>query len=184
MTRTWYLGTESTRLDALRPGDLIAFDYQPWTFIDLRETDDGKPVIQVERKGKRRHLIVRGERKWSSVPKITDADHYPVCSCGDLKPCRDEDMRRTIEQETRQFDRYTTPGVCPACNEVITTRQKAMSWPNLLLPGTPDVRFHLRWSCRPEAMRYDQRCVTAGHESRFAGSEALPIPRGFGDVTR
>lgn len=173
MTRMWHDGCRSTRLDDLQPGDLVAIDYQPWSFIDLRMSDDGVPVVQVERNGKRTHFGIKTDRRWASLPKVINPEHYPVCSCGDLIPCRDEDMRRTIAQETATLNRYTTPGICPSCGEVITLRQKSMSWPNIILPGTPDVQFHLRWSCRREAMDYDRKCVAAGHGSRFDAAEAM-----------
>ena len=172
MRRDWYSGATRIGIEDLVYGDLVAWDYKPWMFVDLRVADDGRQVIQLMRNGKRRHVGIRGERV--RIPKIDNPEHYPVCSCGDLMPCRDSDLKDTIEREMRTLDRYTTPGVCLSCGEVITTRQKSMSWPNVMIPGTPDVQFHLRWSCRFEAQRYDKRCTEAGHPSRFdVGTEAM-----------
>lgn len=171
--RTWYSGTVPTRLERLEPGDIVGHEYQPWIVIDVRLADDGLPVVQLEREG-RRNLHLHARQKWATLPRMKDPEHFPVCACGDLTPCRELDLRDTMEREIRTLDLYTTPGICPACGEVVTSRQQSMSWPNIMIPGTPDVRFHLRQSCHEQARRYDERCAEAGHPSRFAsGTESL-----------
>lgn len=87
------------------------------------------------------------------------SEHYPVCGiCAEPLPCRDQEAARVGEQEMLRLARYETPGVCPACLEPVTARQKSVTFArNTVLPGVgPPVTFHLRGGCGAEAARYDQ----------------------------
>lgn len=111
------------------------------------------------------HLVRHG---WSGFDVYPD-EHYPVCAqCAEPLPCRDEMARRTAEQESAQADRYMMPGVCPACNEPITSRQKALISfeENLEIPGGPPLTFHRRRACLGAAISYEKRWAAADHGNR------------------
>lgn len=104
-------------------------------------------------------------RAWRVYPD----EHYPVCAqCHEPMPCREEMGRREGEKAMRQVNRYSTPGVCPACNEPITSRQRLlMSFEdNIEVPGGAPVTFHLRAECRGGAIRYEQRWAAADPGNR------------------
>lgn len=103
-------------------------------------------------------------REW----RVYDDEHYPVCrDCGEPTPCRATLARREGEKAIRNMGRYEQPGVCPACQEPVTARQKARTFTdNLEVLGGPPVTFHLRGKCRGDAMLYEQRWVAAAPEGR------------------
>lgn len=113
-----------------------------------------------------RHLRVPGGRRvmWAVYPD----EHYPVCAqCGDPTPCRERSAKWEAEEAVKKMGRYETAGVCPACQEPVTRRQKTLTFPdNLEIPGGPPVTFHLRSDCWSGAMRYEQRWVAADPERR------------------
>lgn len=104
-------------------------------------------------------------RAWDVYPN----EHYPVCvACHEPMPCREEMARREGESAMRKMNRYTTPGVCPACNEPITSRQRSLITfdENVKVPGGPPVTFHLRGGCRGGAIDYEKKWVAADPENR------------------
>lgn len=66
-------------------------------------------------------------------------------------------------------DRYALAGVCPACQEPVTTRQLRQTWQvNLYaLDRAQPVTFHLRRSCQDEAVAYDQAVRKAGYAGQL-----------------
>lgn len=94
-------------------------------------------------------------KPWRVFP---DPEHYPLCHCcGTPSPCRIEVGREVAEQAVQLMGRYEMPGVCPACEQPVTQRQKAIMFAdNLKVPGGPAVTFHLRANCRYAAMKYEQ----------------------------
>jgi hypothetical protein len=88
--------------------------------------------------------------------------------------------RRTAEAEAKHADRYMMPGVCPACNEPITSRQKAIVTfdENIEIPGGPPVTFHRRRGCLGGAIGYEKRWAKADPATRRT---ALSCP---GDICR
>lgn len=106
-------------------------------------------------------------------------EHYPVCGqCGEPTPCRDRIGLREAEQALQKMDRHETTGVCPSCLEVISDRQKSITFTeNLEIPGGPPVTFHVgRGNCRYSASAYEKRLVDADSNRRTT----LSCP---GDVT-
>jgi hypothetical protein len=93
-------------------------------------------------------------------------EHHAVCaSCGELAPCReyiaarDQDYAAAKAREKMERDLNILPGCCWSCGEVITQRQKHISFEgeNVDLPGGPPVHFHLREKCQGEARTYEKR---------------------------
>ena len=113
-----------------------------------------------------RHYRVPGGHRvmWHVYPD----EHYPVCAtCGDPTPCRERTAKREAEQAVKAMSRYEMAGVCPACEEAVSARQKSLTFhDNLEIPGGPPVTFHLRGECRRTAANYEQRWVAADPERR------------------
>ena len=176
------------------PGDLIAWQHAVWRVRSIEpipedmwtdedrnaariyKTGNGTPVMVVVRpphitsddvraRDHDKHLRHRGGREWHVYP---DA-HYPICAqCLEPLPCRDEIGRREAERSMKRMERFLSPGVCPACEQVITTRQKALTFDeNLEMPGGPPVTFHVgRSDCRYAASEYEKRWVAASPAGR------------------
>lgn len=109
-------------------------------------------------------------------------DRYPCCSCcGHPWPCREYDRDQLAAAEGKRLDeamRTTDPGVCAGCLEPITTRQKAITFPeeSLIVPGAPGPTFHAgRGACWHAAERYerDKRLVTYPDVARIASCPGL-----------
>lgn len=89
-------------------------------------------------------------------------ERWPQCSCcGEPMPCRAELEDRQVAASLTKIARMEAvpPGACWACGEVVTTRQKTVTYPgdNVDLPGGPQPRFHLRASCVHSAHDYEER---------------------------
>lgn len=89
-------------------------------------------------------------------------ERYAVCACcNHPHPCQEYARERIAEAEAERLTRLLdshAPGVCAACREPITTRQKVMVFPepSLLVPGAPGPTYHAnRWSCRRQARSYE-----------------------------
>lgn len=91
-------------------------------------------------------------------------EHYSVCArCGDVQPCRDVYNDTQVDRALKELERYDDPSVCPACNEVITLRQKTLQLPNVVSPAGGMVTFHAgRWRCVSSAASYEKRVLAAG----------------------
>lgn len=107
-----------------------------------------------------RHLAANRTTDWRVFP---DPEHYPVCACcGDPMPCRAETGRRMAEQAIAKMGRYDQPGVCPACEQPLTARQKFLTFDdNVEVPAGPPVTFHLRGKCIGDAAAYERRWAAA-----------------------
>lgn len=83
--------------------------------------------------------------------------HYPVCAdCGEPTPCRERTLDRLTAQATAAEARFGTEGVCPACQNIVTTTEQSMHYPdNVVVPFGPPVTFHWRAQCRNAAVEYD-----------------------------
>lgn len=134
-------------------------------------------VLQPERGGAEDHRIVQASRVWDVLP-----EHYAVCaSCGELPPCREEE----IEQETASRMMETLrlmairPGACMGCGETIGGRQKLVSFPgpNLWRPDLPDgtVRFHARQECYGWVRDYREQWEAAGKPGFVSAVEQLAM---------
>lgn len=174
----WFPLGARTVYRAPAPGDVIAYDHQAWRVVEVRErpAEDGiartaarvRPVALVDHpdpvKAARKDRHLAGW-SWSVYP---DPEHYPVCACcGEPCPCRIEVGRQVAEREIRQMGLYDAPGVCPACKNPVTDRQRSIGFTeNLVMPGGPPVVFHLRKQCRDAAMTYEQRWAAQDPDTR------------------
>lgn len=95
-------------------------------------------------------------------------EHYPVCRrCGEPPPCREVWAGAVAARHMRELARFETAGVCPACSEVISARQKSLTFSeNLRIPGGPPVTFHRRGRCFWEAISYEKEWVAADPKRR------------------
>lgn len=120
-------------------------------------------------KNRDKHYLLGGRARfyyWDVYPN----EHYPVCAqCLEPVPCRDQMAEKVSVQASNQMTRYEVAGVCPACREVVSHRQKRVSWPdNVEIPGGPPVTFHMRLKCLGSAMEYEKRWVAADPNARRA----------------
>lgn len=116
-------------------------------------------------------------RAW---PVLTDP--YMTCSChGHIWPCETRDQMVVAAHQAAQMDRLlitTTPGVCAACREPITDRQKSLTFPepSLLVPGAPGPTFHAgRGDCWASAETYERngRLVADPYLPRLASCPGI-----------
>lgn len=179
-------GTRNVMLPG--PGALWAHDHAVWRIIEVRpvpevdmsdseqewikgyrpqarDSHGPRYVIAVPLEGgKRQHWRVRPLTSFDVYPD----EHYPICAeCREPLPCRDVMAQRTATVAMKQMARYEIAGVCPACSEPVTDRQKAQTWPdNCEVLGGPPVTFHLRRKCLCEARRYEAKWVALDPERR------------------
>lgn len=99
---------------------------------------------------------------------VYDDEHYPICAqCHEPLPCRDQMAQRVSTEAMAHMSRYEMAGVCPACEEPVTGRQKSQTWPdNAVIPQGPPVTFHLRRQCHYEAVRYEKQWVALDPDRR------------------
>lgn len=89
---------------------------------------------------------------------------FEVCSChGWAWPCIEELRDRVAARAGERLERTiaaSQPGVCASCLEVITTRQKSVTFPepSLVLPGAPGPQYHVgRAACFLAARGYEEK---------------------------
>lgn len=144
--RVGWSATNTPRMIVVRPIDV--------TSTDVRARDHDK------------HFRVGGERT-ATLYLYTDT-HYPICAeCHEPLPCRDQMAEQVSTKAAEQMVRYEVPGVCPACSEVVTHRQRSQTWPdNAVIPGGPPITFHLRGKCHYEAVRYEKQWAALDPDRR------------------
>lgn len=177
------LGTQP-QWDVPEPGRVVAIDHAAWRIIEVRpvpvtELDDDERAISATHRPS--YVIVRPARITGTDPRDRDKDrhlkapvscqwdvypddHYPVCvRCGQPVPCREIMAVRETATAAKAADSFSLPGVCPACCEPPTVRQKAVTFEvNLRVPLGPPVTFHSgRRECRYEASKYEKELAAA-----------------------
>jgi hypothetical protein len=205
----WYPDHTNRSSDPPAPGDLIAWEHAVWRVLAVEVkpesewTDEERRSVMVYKRSawnriapatvtarpilpatvgpaaRREDLNLNKAAGWFDWHIYQD-EHYPVCAqCGEPTPCRDRLGLREAEQAMRKMSRYETTGVCPACSEVISGRQKSVTFTeNMEIPAGPPVTFHAgRGGCRHSAAQYEQRWVDADPAHRRT---TLSCP---GDVT-
>jgi hypothetical protein len=163
------LGADHFRLvTKLKPGDLVAFNHAVWRVIKVhpKPEDEEYPYRVIFRPVEINTGDVRDrdhDKAWKVQARtwfdVYPNEHYPVCAtCHEPVPCRDQMAEEVSAYEAEQFDHYTTAGICPACLEPVSQRQKSITWEdNAVVPGGPPVTFHLRNACWSSARTYEQR---------------------------
>lgn len=148
-------------------GSIVGYEFRPWRVIDIRRDVEHpdypgrlftvlrlRPIDATVVEGSNRDIHVGGTSGYR-FPQVL-SDHYALCvRCGDLMPCREQVADRVIERMRRKSARYEIPGVCPACGEPVTERQKSTTLANTVIPSGPPVTFHAgRHRCRDAMERY------------------------------
>lgn len=186
--RYWFpLGTRSV-YGCPNVGSVVAFEHEAWRVVETRPLSEehwndseriyargGKHTPQavrlrpvrlendpdpVKARSGDRHVGSLRVWSWDVFP---DPEHYPVCACcGEPMPCRSEEGRKVAEMAVAQMGRFEMAGVCPACEEPVTGRQKSLTYPdNIEVLGGPPVTFHRRGRCIGGAIDYERRWVAA-----------------------
>lgn len=163
-------------------GSLVADDHTVWRVVEVVELD-----CDPDWPGARTHELVlqslTGPRASRRVPTgpysawWAYADRYPVCSCcGEPPPCREQLADEAVERALDRMRRFELAGVCPACGQPVTARQRAATFPdNIEIPLGPPVTFHLApAACRRAAAAY-QRAWLACFPDRPEIAETTPL---------
>lgn len=153
----------------LAEGDVIAVDYtpmrhKPWRIESVKQRDERIALIvrplgaQYDFAQYNQGISVRSTALVDVLP-----EHYVVCAkCGQLPPCAEVWNEHVARQVTERAARYEVAGVCPACEEPVTNRQRMIRVEeNIVVPLGPPVTFHARQKCESAAVRYDQQVAEA-----------------------
>lgn len=181
----------------LLPGQIAVIERKPFRILEVREREfvdwDQDDQDTWNRAGRpdpanwpRRPMTIaaRHEPEQAAAPEhfVMQAteqvyilpEHYSVCrSCGELPPCRHNELEEAIAREQRRMEKTLAilPGCCHACNQPITSRQRHIRFPgpNLMRPdfGDDSAAFHLRQDCRARAAEYDR------HWAQHTGRQKL-----------
>lgn len=148
-----------------------------------RSTWPGRPlnvVVVPDGGGAEQHRVGPASYVWNVLP-----EHYAVCrSCGELPPCRDEEIEKETATRMTETLRLMAiqPGACMGCGETIGGRQKQVAFPgpNLWRPDLPDgtVRFHARGECDGWVRQYRQQWEAAGKPGFVSAVEQLAMGEG------
>lgn len=153
----------------LAEGDVIAVDYapmrhKPWRIERVTQREDRTALI-VRPLGAEFDFAQHNESVSIRSTAFVDvlSEHYMVCAkCGQLPPCAEVWNEHVANQVTERAARYETAGVCPACEEPVTNRQRMIRVEeNIVVPLGPPVTFHARRKCEHAAVEYDKRVAKA-----------------------
>lgn len=171
------LGLRLANAPELKRGTIVPFEHAVYRVVETRlEPDDEKLPLRVvlrpihitrDDPRSRDHDLHLGSPKhhlWYIYPD----EHYPICAtCHEPLPCREQMAQEISEAAAERFERFTMAGVCPACQEPVSSRQKSLTWEdNAVVPGGPPVTFHLRANCWGSAQRYELQWVAADPNRR------------------
>lgn len=167
----WHPAGTRWQFDPPEVGMLVPYEHAVWRVVSVQPKREGLD-------GDYTHAIVlRPVGITGDDPRDRDRDrhvglrrrgvqvypdeHYPVCAtCAEPLPCREQMAARVAQESAKRMGRYEMPGVCPACQEPVTARQKVHTFPgNTEVIGGPPVTFHLRNKCHSSAVRYEERAV-------------------------
>lgn len=182
----WYASGTRFAFKIPDPGSLVAWNHAVWRVIsaarrpeDLWSEEDREAVARSGERSAPYAVVLRPvnstddprdrgrdvhvkSRKFSW--QVYPHEHYPICAkCHEPLPCREQMAEQTAVDAGARMERYATPGVCPPCQEPISSRQKSITFQeNLELPAGPPVTFHVgRWQCRSSAADYEKRWIKA-----------------------
>jgi hypothetical protein len=164
-------------IDKIEPGTILAYDHAVYRVIERhpKPEDEVYPWRLILRP-----IAITGDdprdRDHDRAIKVVDGwrcynftdEHYPVCAkCQEPLPCREQMAAKESAKAAESLDRYSVAGVCPACDEPVTARQKAITWQeNVVNPIGPPVTIHLRRACWGAAVEYEKRWHAADPEHR------------------
>jgi hypothetical protein len=119
------------------------------------------------------HLHVRGYNVWHVYPD----GHYPMCAaCSEPMPCREQDVARDVRVASREMVRFEISGMCPACQEPVTGRQKSRTFrENVRVPLGPPVTFHDRGRCREGLWAFEDVWVSQDPDRRVSTRPAVCV---------
>lgn len=88
----------------------------------------------------------------------------PLCSCHSHPwPCAESEQQKQAAAEIAAAEKVLNllPGCCPACSEVVTSRQRSITFggPNVSNPFAEGPTYHLRRKCWRSAAAYEERWV-------------------------
>lgn len=174
-------------------GDLVAYDYRAWevAHVKMRDFEDDDQAratgyrpqhydemrpysVSLRRIHGERHEHENSRQEiglrvraftYGGFDRYADG-RVPLCSChGHPWPCRDSDQQAQAEKEIKAAEKELRllPGCCPACEEPVTSRQKAITFggPNVRNPLAEGPTFHLRRKCQHAAAKYEDAWVAA-----------------------
>lgn len=141
-----------------------------WTDAERQNADrNGSPVsVEVVRvvpapsDRLRRFRVMPKSCRWHVYP----GEHWSACGkCGEPAPCRESEREQVMAAELALMERYSTPGVCPACCEPITKHQKSITiGVNVHVPAGPPVTFHAnRRACHLVSVDYRRKAGEHPH---------------------
>lgn len=169
--RTTMNGWKSEYRDTARPYAMVIRHERGPILIDQpQRLHDGTVTV---------HLGIPAGRRQSW--HIVD-ERYAVCACcNHPHPCQEYAMERVADAEAERLARLLdshAPGVCMACREPVTTRQKVIVFPepSPLVPGAPGPTFHAnRWECWRGARSYElgKRLPAYPNAARLASCPGL-----------
>lgn len=146
--------------------DLATWSQRPFR---VRVVHVGGPIPMGAKPGK--EFVMRvGPRQYVTW-HVYPGGRWPQCSCcGDPMPCASQmqDEAVTAAQDRMAKMEARIPGCCWACEEPITHRQRAVTFPgtNLDLPTAPAPSFHLRRTCYGSAAEYEKRWLVTDESRR------------------
>lgn len=194
----WYPSGTQSRYRPPEVGQYIAWQHAVWRVVEIRPLPDDRwsdhdrqALARYKREYRDRalpvHVVVRPADLGDDIKDrnhdkhlrhrdgvtwyVYDDEHYPVCArCREPLPCREKFGERVAGEAMARMARYETAGVCPSCGEVVTARQKSLTFPeNLRIPGGPPVTYHVgRYGCRHSAAEYEKAWVAAEPNRRRA----------------
>lgn len=101
---------------------------------------------------------VGSAHRWRVLP-----ERYPVCNCcGHLWPCQahhQDEAAAAAGKSMVELMAKHQPGLCVACGEIITSRQKWLQFPegSLFIPGLEGPMYHVgKSACYAEAAKYER----------------------------
>jgi len=123
---------------------------------------------------------------FGAFPQYKDG-RVPLCSChGHPWPCLEAEQQRYAEAELAKAEKAlrVLPGCCPACGEVVTHRQKSITFggPNVSNPLAEGPTYHLRRKVQTGRGRV--RREVGQRRARTQAVATDPVVRGNADRPR
>lgn len=197
-------------------GDVVAYGYRAWEVTHVSDADPNEAEQerlngytdvwrdrmrpyrvslrrlhgeQHERENDRQEIGLRIPIGWP-LP-IYPNGRVPLCSChGHPWPCLESEQQAQAAKELAAAEKALNllPGCCPACSEVVTSRQRSITFggPNVTNPLAEGPTYHLRNKCYRSAAAYEEKWVAAEPDRKRSlltlRCEGTVIVHGDGDA--